>query len=197
MREAFKKDSERFSNNIYFNPKKRAEFRKLFIKSRKNFIENLEELPFPTQSIEVSQQRIQTEGLIDQMTRMIDLVDNVVPRKLKEFELTNTSFKLYKKRGSKQIAIKCSYKKGIPKKSYKTTMLVPCGFPKKGKKTKAQMIRKDIKLNGYDQTDEGSFTQKLHSFSKAEQEHKGKNKTIKFILTQRGEIKDNNWLKLL
>jgi hypothetical protein len=100
------------------------------------------------------------------------------------------------------LAIKYTYDKGIPKKHYIACLLIPSGLPKKGKLTSVQMIRGAYKLVGFDQIDEGTFTQKLISFSKVQQTFRGKNKRcnikrFKFELTTRGKIKDNNWLKII
>ena len=191
-----KKVSERFANNVYFNPKRRKELRELFVKSQKSFEEELEKPVGPSSSIQSAKNNYWAGEFGDSMTRLIDVIDNTVPQKLKEWELTNCSFKLFKKRNGNSLAIKCDYKKGIPKKHYKTCLLIPSGLPRKGKLTKAQMIRGLYKLKDFEQIDEGTFTQKFIKFTKVEQTFKGKAKTIKFVLTQRGEVKDDNWLQI-
>lgn len=59
------------------------------------------------------------------------------------------------------------------------------------------MIRGEYKLKNFKQTDKGTFTQRLINFNKVLLTFKGKKNKIKFELTQRGKIKDNNWLKIV
>ena len=157
----------------------------------------LEEPQGSNPSVDVAKGRYWADVYSDQMSRMIDVIDNTVPRKLKEFELTNSRFKLFKKRNRNFLAIECKYDKGIPKKHYRTRLLIPSGLPGKGVRTKVQMIRGKYDLKGFEQQDEGTFTQKLTSFVKVHQTFIGKKGTVKFELTQRGKVKDNNWLRVI
>ena len=58
------------------------------------------------------------------------------------------------------------------------------------------MIRGDYNLKDFKAIDKGVFTQKHINFSKIELTFKGKVKTIKFVLTQRGKTEDDNWLRI-
>jgi len=197
LRKLMKKDTDKFVKELYFNPRRREELRASFVKARDGFLKILEEPLESNPSIDKAKGRYWADVYSDQMSRMIDVIDNVVPKKLKEIELSNTNFKLFKKPDSKFTAIECKYDKGIPKKHYRTCLLIPAGFPRKGLHTNAQMIRGKYDLKGFEQEDEGTFTQKLLSFVKVHQTFKGKKGTVKFELTQRGKIKDNNWLRLI
>jgi hypothetical protein len=191
-----KKASDKFSDDIYFNPKRRKELRESFVKAQDAFAGELEKPVRPSSSIQSAQNNYWAGEFMDQMTKLIDVIDNVVPKKLKEWELSNCKFQLFKKVDSNFLAIKCDYYKGVPKKHKKACHLIPSGLPRKGKTTKCQMIRGVYKLDGFEQIDEGIFTQKLLKFTKVEQTFKGKVRTIKFVLTQRGNIDDNYWLRI-
>lgn len=192
-----KKSSEKFVGDLYFKPKKRKELRESFVKAQEGFLKILEE-PFESNpSVDQARAKYWADRYLDQMSEMIDVIDNVVPKKLKEFELVHTYFKLYKKPMKSFIVIECKYDKGIPKKHYRTCLLIPSGFPGKGVRTKVQMVRGKYDLKGFEQQDEGTFTQKLLSFVKVHQTFKGKKGTIKIELTQRGKTEDNNWLRIL
>jgi hypothetical protein len=191
-----KKVSERFVNDLYFNPKRRKELRELFAKSQKSFEKELEKPLGPSSSIQSVKNNYWAGQFMDSMTGLVDVIDKTVPQKLKEWELTNCNFILFKKRNGNSLALQCDYYKGVPKKHYKTCLLIPAGLPKKGKRTKAQMLRGLYELKSYEQIDKGTFTQKFIKFTKVEQVFKGEIKTIKFVLTQRGKVKDDNWLQI-
>lgn len=197
LRKLAEKGSDKFVRDIYFRPKRRNELRESFVKAQDGFIKVLEEPLGSSPTVDQAKDRYWADVFSDQMSRMIDVIDNTVPRKLKEMELFHTYFKLFKKPTSKFIAIECRYDKGIPKKHYIICLLIPSGFPRKGVRTKVQMIRGVYDLKGFEQMDEGTFTQKFLSFVKVHQTFKGKKRTVKFELTQRGKIKDNNWLRLI
>jgi len=197
LRKTMKKSTDKFVRDLYFNPKKRNEFRKTFVEGRDSFLEILEQPMKPNPTVAEAQNRAWADTFADQMERMVDTIDNVVPKNLKSYELTDTHFKLFKKPNNKFLAIECRYKKGIPKKRYITCLLIPSGFPTKQQRTRVQMIRGLYDLKGFEVQDEGTFTQKFLSFVKVRQTFKGKKRTVKFELTQRGEIKDNNWLRII
>lgn len=189
--------SDKFSNDIYFNPKERERLRNLVVKTQEDLLKSLEK-PLPLNApYQLARERYWADIFIDQMSKIIDLIDNVVPGNLKKWELFNANFKLFKKTGGKSLVIKCNYKKGIPQKSYEAYMLIPHGLPQKGKHRGVQIIRDNYELSGYEEIDSGKFKQKLIRFTKVSQTFKGKLKTIKIILTQRGKIKDNNWLTVV
>lgn len=195
LRKTMKKSTDKFVRDLYFNPKKRKDFRKTFVEGRDSFLKILEQPMKPNPTIAEAQNRAWADTFADQMERMVDTIDNVVPKNLKSYELSDTHFKLFRKPNSKFLAIECRYKKGIPKRSYRTCLLIPAGFPTKPKRTSVQMIRGKYDLKGFELQDEGTFSQKLVSFVKVHQTFKGKKVTIKFELTQRGKIKDDNWLR--
>lgn len=192
-----KKSTDKFVRDLYFNPKKRKEFRKTFVEGRDSFLEILERPMKSNPSVTEAQDRAWADTFADQMERMVDTIDNVVPRNLKSYELSDTHFKLFRKPNSKFLAIECRYKKGIPKKRYRTCLLIPAGFPVKPKRTSVQMIRDTYDLTGFELQDEGTFTQKFLSFVKVRQTFKGRKVTVKFELTQRGKTKDDNWLRMI
>lgn len=136
IRESIKKSSERFTKNIYFNPRKREELRQSFVETRISLLKEFQKPLGSNPSMQLIRERVSVENFIDQMTRLIDIIDNVVPRKLKEFEVKNGVFKLFKDKSTKYTAIKSEYNKGIPKKHYRTCILIPFGFPKKVKEQK-------------------------------------------------------------
>lgn len=197
FRKLSRKFSEKFTNDVYFKPKRREYLREVAMEARDNFLKTLDKPLSTTTTYQQAQDRLWADKFADQMSRMVDLIDNVVPTNLKKWELVDTHFRLYKKQNGKFIVIRCNYKKGIPKKSYETHLLIPFGFPNKSKKTKVQMIRGAYKLNNFEQIDEGVFAQKYINFQKVVQTFRSKKKTIKFELSQRGKIIDNNWLRII
>lgn len=192
-----KSGTDNFVNDLYFNPKKREKLRQSFDKSRDNFLKILEQPQKTNPTDSDTKDRYWAGVFSDQMSGLIDVIDNVVPRKIKEIELTNAHFKLFKKSSGNFIVIECKYDKDIPKKHYMAYLLIPFGFPRKGKRTKAQIKRGGYDLKNFALQDEGTFTQKFISFAKVRQTFKGKNGAIRLELTQRGKIKDNNWLRIL
>lgn len=201
MNKSFKKmakrDTDNFVNDLYFNPKKREKLKQSFDKSRNSFLKVLEQSQKKNPTVAEAKERYWADVFSDQMSGLIDVIDNVIPRRLKEIELTNAHFKLFKKSSGNFIAIECKYDKDIPKKHYRACLLIPFGFPKKGKRTKAQIKRGAYDLKGFVLQDEGTFTQKFTGFAKVRQTFNGKNGTIRLELTQRGKVKDINWLRIL
>lgn len=197
FRKLEKRSTDKFVNDLYFKPKRREKLRESFVEGRDNFLKMLEKPVWRDSGIDKVKNRYWADVFSYQMSQLIDVIDNVVPRKLKEIELTNGRFKLFKKHNRNFLAIECKYDKGIPKKHHRTFLLIPSGLPGKGARTKIQFIRDAYDLKGFEQRDEGTFTQKLMSFVKAHQTFKGKKRTVKFELTQRGKVKDNNWLRLI
>lgn len=197
FRKLAKKNTDKFVTDLYFNPKRREKLRESFVDGRDNFLKMLEEPTGSNPSIDKAKNKYWAEVFSDQMSKLIDVIDNTVPKKLKEIELTNSRFKLFKKHNRNFLVIECKYDKGIPKKHYRTCLLIPSGYPRKGVRTKVQMIRGKYDLKGFEQLDEGTFTQKLMSFVRVRQTFKGKKGIFKFELTQRGKIQDNNWLRVI
>lgn len=198
LRKLIKEGKEKLLNDVYYHPKKREEFRKVFIEAQESFAKNLEIPERLDSNYQFAQDRAWQEVFLDQMTKWIDAIDNVIPKKLKEIELKNGKFKLFKKRNGKGIVFKCSFDKGVPKKHHTVYMLIPCGYPAKGKRTKIDYVRdKKYDLKGFELKDSGTFTQKEKSFTKAVQVFKGKKIKIKFEVNPRGKSRDMNWLKVI
>lgn len=187
----------KYVNDVYFNPRKREEIRQTFVESRDSFNETVAELQKPNLSEDDEKARNWAKELASLAEEMINVIDNAVPRNLKKYQLTNSFFKLFKKQNSRYLVIKSNYDKGIPKRHYLTYLLIPYGLPKKGKRTKARMIRGNYDLKGFDQIDSGAFTQIMKSFVKVNLIYKGESGTLKVQLTQRGRIIDDCWLKVI
>ena len=192
-----KKDRDNLVNDLYFNAKKRKDLRQSFNKSRDSFLKILEQPQKKNPTVSEAKDRYWADVFSDQMSGLIDVIDNVVPRKIKEIELTNAHFKLFKKSRGNFIVIECKYNKDIPKKHYRACLLIPFGFPRREKRTKVQIKRGAYDLKGFVLQDEGTFTQKFISFVQVRQTFNGKNVTIRLELTQRGKVKDNNWLRII
>jgi hypothetical protein len=191
-----KKWSNKFVNRLYFDPRYRMKLRETSVKARDSFLKILGRPLEANPDIQKAKERYWADIFSYQMSRMIDLIDNFVPKKLKEWELTDCRFDLYKKPESNYLVIVSYYKKGIPKKHYKTCLLIPSGFPKNGMRTKVKMIRGDYNLKGFELIDSGTFSQKFKNFKVASETYKGRKRTYKFELSQRGKIRDDNWLRL-
>lgn len=197
LKEMAKKDTDNLVNDLYFNAKKRKDLRQSFSKSRDSFLKILEEPQKKNPTVSEAKDQYWADVFSDQMSGFIDVIDNVIPKKLKEIELTNAYFKLFKKGRGNFIAIECKYDKDIPKKHYKACLFIPFGFPKTGRRTKVQIKRGEYDLKSFVLQDEGTFTQNFISFVNVRQTFNGKNGTIRLELTQRGKVKDNNWLRIL
>lgn len=197
LRKLMKKSTDKFVKDLYFNANRRKELRKSFVKAQDGFLKILREPLGSNLNADEIEGRYWAEVFLDQMSGMIDVIDNVVPKRLKKIELSNTSFNLFKKPDGKFTAIECKYDKGIPKKHYRACLLIPSGFPRRSGKTKARIVRGPYDLKGFELQDQGTFTQKFTSFVKVQQKFKGKKGTIKFELTQRGKTKDNKWLRII
>jgi hypothetical protein len=87
LRKLMKKSTDKFVKELYFNPRRREELRASFIKAQDGFLKILEEPLESNPSVDKAKGRYWADVYSDQMSRMIDVIDNVVPKKLKEIEL--------------------------------------------------------------------------------------------------------------
>ena len=183
--------NKKFLNDLYFNPKKRESFKKSANESVEVFLKAATE-PIPlNSSLKDIELRPALDRLTDSLLNLVKAADNV-PNKLKEFELTNGKFKLFKK--GKYLVADSRFNKGFPKRRKRAYFTFPAGLPRGKRRTKSQIIRGSFNLTGYKLKDEGTFTQKLLSFQKARLVFKGKKKSFKVEITKRGEVVDDYWL---
>lgn len=89
LRKAMKKGTEKFVNELYFNPKRRKEIRRDFVKSRDGFLKILSQPTKANPTYAEAENRGWADVFADQTSRMVDVIDKTVPQKLKEFELVN------------------------------------------------------------------------------------------------------------
>jgi len=113
LRKMMKKSNDKFVKDLYFNPKRRKELRKTFAEGRDSFLEILAQPMKSNPTVAEAQNRAWADTFADQMERMVDTIDNVVPKNLKSYELSDTHFKLFKKPNNKFLAIECRYKKTL------------------------------------------------------------------------------------
>jgi hypothetical protein len=190
------KGTKKFVNDVYFNPKRREEIRKMAVKGQADFLEIIERPLGANPHYDDMFGKAWADTFLNHMTNIVDLVDNIVPKRLEEIKITNGKYKSYIESKGRELVFDVAYDKGIPKKHLHAHMIISSGPPVRGKRTKAKLIRVKFNPKGYTQVDSGLFFQNLKSFQKVEQIFKGKKKTLKFFLTQRGKIKDDYWLKV-
>lgn len=186
-----KESREKFVNDLYFNPKKRESFKKTANETIEVLLENVGRPTPLNSSLKEIEARATAEHMTDSLLNLVKAADNV-PNKLKEFELTNGKFKLFKK--GKYLLAESRFNKGFSKRRKRAYFTFPSGLPRPKRRTKSQIIRRKFDLAGFKFIDEGTFTQNLLSFQKARLVFKGKKKKFTIEIVKRGEVVDDYWL---
>lgn len=197
VRRRVEKAKKKFTNDLYFNPRKRAEMRADFIKSRDLCLAKLRRPVGLATPYSEMVERSRTEDFADIMAGFIDLIDNIVPKALESWKLYNTHFEMYQQIDGRLIIYKTEFDKGKEREHGQNHLIIPKGLPKRGSKTKATLVKGNYAISNCRLVDQGTFTQINKCMESTITAFKGKNKTVRLKLSRRTKGKDDYWIKML
>jgi len=186
---------KKLNKEIYFSKKKRAEWKKTFLKSQKAILENSDPSIKPVLKEEYNQRHLVTSALAFTVTGLETI------EKAEEYDkrvtLEKCKFIFYKKGDS--FVFKATFLKPLlDSKKRISYFYFPQGFPE-NKKKKAFIYKdgKGFSLKGYEKVDSGTFKQKILDYKVLGLKYKGKKANYNFKLALVNEDSQSYWVEKL
>ncbi len=185
----------KMNRDIYFNKKRRRVFKKSFLETQKEILEN-EDFSVKPVLKEEYDKRMLTTSMLAFTVSWLETIGKA-EKNDKKIYLTDSKFILYRKEMS--FVFKATFLKPLLDNKVKTSFLCfPQGFPRKTKKK--AFIYKDgrkFSLKGYEEIDSGTFKQKVLDFKDLSLKYKGKKDHYNFKLTLINDEKQSYWVTSL
>jgi len=185
----------KMNRDIYFNKKRRRVFKKSFLETQKEILEN-EDFSVKPVLKEEYDKRMLTTSMLAFTVSWLETIEKAEKYDKKVY-LTDSKFILYRKEMS--VVFKATFLKPLLDNKVKTSFLCfPQGFPRKTKKK--TFIYKDgrkFSLKGYEEIDSGTFKQKVLDYKDISLKYKGKKDHYNFKLTLINDEKQSYWVTSL
>ena len=185
----------KMNRDIYFNKKRRRVFKKSFLETQKEILEN-EDFSVKPVLKEEYDKRMLTTSMLAFTVSWLETIEKAEKYDKKVY-LTDSKFILYRKEMS--VVFKATFLKPLLDNKVKTSFLCfPQGFPQKTKKK--AFIYKDgrkFSLKGYKLVDSGIFKQKVLDYKDISLKYKGKKDHYNFKLTLINDEKQSYWVTSL
>lgn len=195
IRKLAAKANKKLDGEIYFNKKKRKEWKRTFLKTQKSILEDKSLVEKPVLKEEYDKRTLATSMLVFTVTGLKEI------EKAENFDktvyLTNCKFTLFKK-GEFLVFKSVFLKPLLDKKTRTSYFCFPQGFPKTTKK-KTYIVKdeKEFSLKGYREIDSGTFKQRVFDHKIIGLSYNGKDSSYEFKLTLICEEKQSYWANCL